>query len=82
MTKELISEAAGYELLKTAGVPVPEYAIARTAEDAIAIATKIGFPVVLKVISPQIIHKSDAGGVRPGLNSPDEVKKAYQAIIT
>lgn len=81
MTKELISEAAGYELLKTAGIPVPAYAIARTAEDAVSFAAKIGYPVVLKVISPQIIHKSDAGGVRPGLGSAEEVKSAYLAIV-
>jgi acetyl coenzyme A synthetase (ADP forming)-like protein len=81
MTKELISEAEGYELLKTAGVPVPAYAIAHSAEEAVSHAEKIGFPVVLKIISPQVIHKSDAGGVRAGLGSVDEVKHAYQAIV-
>lgn len=70
MTKELISEAEGYELLKTAGVPVPAYAIARTADEAAETARKIGFPVVLKVISPQIIHKSDAGGSAPTWDLP------------
>jgi acetyl coenzyme A synthetase (ADP forming)-like protein len=81
MTKQLISEAEGYALLKTAGIPVPAYAIARSADEAITLAEKIGFPVVMKVISPQIIHKSDAGGVRTNLRSKDEVKQAYHAII-
>jgi acetyl coenzyme A synthetase (ADP forming)-like protein len=82
LTKQLISEAEGYELLKNAGIPVPAYAIARTADEAIAIAEKIGFPVVMKIISPQIIHKSDAGGVRTNISSKDDVKRAYQAIIS
>jgi acetyl coenzyme A synthetase (ADP forming)-like protein len=82
MTKQLISEAEGYDLLKNAGIPVPAYAIARTADEATAIAERIGFPVVMKIISPQIIHKSDAGGVRTGLTSQDEVRSAYQAIIS
>ena len=81
MTKQLISEAEGYELLRQAGVQIPEYAIAHDADEAVAIATRIGFPVVLKIISPQIVHKSDAGGVRPGLSTPDAVRAAYQAVI-
>jgi acetyl coenzyme A synthetase (ADP forming)-like protein len=81
MTKELISEAEGYELLKNAGVPVPAYTIARSAGEAIAGAEAIGFPVVLKIISPQVIHKSDAGGVIANLDSKDEVKQAYETIL-
>jgi acetyl coenzyme A synthetase (ADP forming)-like protein len=81
MKGELVSEAEGYELLKQAGVPVPAYGIATSAEEAAALAGSIGFPVVLKVISPQIVHKSDAGGVRAGLLSEADVRQAYHAIL-
>jgi acetyl coenzyme A synthetase (ADP forming)-like protein len=82
VTKQLISEAEGYELLKTAGIPVPAYGIARSADEAMAISEKIGFPVVMKIISPQIIHKSDAGGVLTGISTKEEVRKAYHAIFS
>lgn len=82
MTKQLISEAEGYELLKKAGVPVPAYAIAHSADEAVSCAEKIGFPVVLKIISPQVVHKSDAGGVQANLNSKDEVRRAYETIMS
>jgi len=81
MKQELISEAEGYELLKSAGVPVPAYGIARSADEAVAIAEKMGFPVVLKIISPQVIHKSDAGGVMADLRSGEEVKQGYHSIL-
>ena len=81
MTKRLISEAEGYALLSTAGVPVPRHAIARCASEAVSAATAIGFPVVLKIVSPQVVHKSDAGGVVTNLNSADEVKQAYETIL-
>jgi acetyl coenzyme A synthetase (ADP forming)-like protein len=81
MNKQLISEAEGYELLKQAGISVPAYSIARTAEEAGDMARAIGFPVVMKVISPQIIHKSDAGGVVANIGSSDEAKKAFHTIL-
>jgi len=81
MTKKLISEAEGYELLTSAGLPVPKHAIARSADEAAAIAATIGYPVVLKIVSPQVVHKSDAGGVVTNLTSADEVKQAYDTIL-
>ncbi len=81
MTRRLISEAEGYALLSTAGVPVPRYAIARCASEAVSAATAIGLPVVLKIVSPQVVHKSDAGGVMTDLKSADEVKQAYETIL-
>lgn len=81
MTKKLISEAEGYELLQSAGLPVPKHAIARSADEAAAIAATIGYPVVLKIVSPQVVHKSDAGGVITNLRSADEVKQAYDTIL-
>jgi acyl-CoA synthetase (NDP forming) len=63
MARQLLSEAEGYERLKTAGIPVPRFAVARTAEEAANAAGTIGYPVVMKVVSRQVVHKSDAGGV-------------------
>lgn len=81
MAQHLISEAEGYELLKTAGAPVPAYALAHSADEAATAAAGIGFPVVLKIVSPQIVHKSDAGGVIAGLRSEEEVRRAYATIF-
>jgi len=80
MTRAMLTEAEGYELLKTFDVPVPAYRIARTAEEARRAAEAIGFPVVMKVISPQVIHKSDAGGVITGIATPAEADDAFSAI--
>jgi acetyl coenzyme A synthetase (ADP forming)-like protein len=81
MTQSLIREAEGYELLKTCGVPVPRYAIACSSSDAAVMADRIGYPVVLKVISPQIVHKSEAGGVMVNVGSAAGAREAYDAII-
>ena len=80
-THGMIREAEGYELLKTAGVPVPRYSIARSSSDAAEMAERIGYPVVLKVISPQVIHKSDAGGVVVNIASAQKAREAYDAIV-
>lgn len=62
------------------GIPVPTEALARSAGEAATIATDIGFPVVAKIVSPDILHKTDAGGVEVGLESADEVTRAYERI--
>ncbi len=63
------------------GVTVTEFKVAKSEKEAIDLAEKAGFPVVLKIISPEIIHKSDAGGVIVNLKSKDEVKAAYNRIL-
>jgi acetyl coenzyme A synthetase (ADP forming)-like protein len=79
-TKTLMTEPDAYALLEQHGIPVPPYDVARTPEDAAAIASRIGFPVVMKVISPQVIHKSDAGGVVTGIAGPGEAGAAFTRI--
>ncbi len=81
MARRLLSEAEGYELLRESGIPVPEYAIVQNEEDAAAFADSIGYPVVMKVISPQIVHKTDAGGVVLEIQSLQEALQAYRSII-
>jgi 4-hydroxybutyryl-CoA synthetase (ADP-forming) len=62
-------------------LPLPKSALAKTEADAIKIAKQIGYPVVMKIASPQIIHKSDAGGVKVNLTNDSEIKEAFKTII-
>jgi acyl-CoA synthetase (NDP forming) len=75
-----LDEVASKALLKAYGIPVSQEAIAQTVADAVKIAKNIGFPVVAKVVSADILHKSDIGGVVLNLNSAAEVKKAFNDI--
>ena len=81
MVRTLLSEAEGYALLSTAGVPVPRFQLARTAEEAEKAAETVGYPLVMKVISTEIVHKSDAGGVITGIRSAAEAGEAFGRIL-
>jgi acetyl coenzyme A synthetase (ADP forming)-like protein len=63
------------------GITVAPIALTGSAEEAVAAAEKMGYPVVLKVASTEILHKSDVGGVKVGLKSADDVRNAYQSIM-
>jgi acyl-CoA synthetase (NDP forming) len=77
-----LTELESKELLKEAGVPVVEARLAQTKAEASALAKKMGFPVVLKIVSPDVIHKSDSGGVVLGLDNATQVGEAYSKIIS
>jgi len=62
-------------------VPVPGYRLVHSPREAAEAAQEIGFPVVLKIVSPDIVHKSDVGGVVVGLETPEEVENAYNEIL-
>jgi acyl-CoA synthetase (NDP forming) len=79
--RTVLSEVEAKELLSSAGVPVVEARLAATRDDAVAAANALGYPVALKIVSPQITHKSDTGGVKLGLTSADEVSAAFDAIV-
>jgi acetyl coenzyme A synthetase (ADP forming)-like protein len=64
------------------GIPVPKEGVARTASDAAKLAKDMGFPVVLKIVSPDILHKTEAGGVLVGLKSAEDVHKGYETIVS
>jgi acyl-CoA synthetase (NDP forming) len=70
-----------FDILKAYGIPVVKTAFAKTAEEAISAAEEIGYPLVMKVVSPQISHKSDIGGIRLFLQNAAEVKAAYQDMM-
>jgi acetyl coenzyme A synthetase (ADP forming)-like protein len=82
MTKRLLSEPEGYGLLRGAGIPVPAHGVAGDPEEAIRIAGEIGYPVVMKIVSPDIVHKSDTGGVVRGIGDAAGVRSAYDGIIS
>jgi acetyltransferase len=75
-----LDEVASKKLLKAYGIPVSKEEVVQTAPEAVKTAKKIGFPVVAKVVSADILHKSDIGGVVLNLNSAAEVKKAFNDI--
>ncbi|MFW6151315.1 MAG: acetate--CoA ligase family protein, partial [Chloroflexota bacterium] len=61
-TGRVLTELESKALLKEFGIPVVDARLARTAKEAVAVSKETGFPVVLKIISPDVVHKSDAGG--------------------
>lgn len=79
--KAALNEVESKHLLKQAGINTTEIKLAASKKEAIAAAQKLGFPAVLKIVSPDILHKSDIGGVKLNLNSEDEVGKAYDDIM-
>ncbi len=76
-----IGETESKEILEAYGFATPKGSIATTAEQAAGIAEQLGFPVVLKIWSPDILHKSDVGGVQVGLKSVKEVKDAFDLMM-
>lgn len=64
------------------GIPTPGEALAESADDAVAVAARIGFPVAMKIVSPEILHKTDAGGVQIGVGSAAEVRAAFTTIVS
>ncbi len=80
-SRTVLTEMESKELLKSLGIPTTEMRLATGKEEAVALAAEIGYPCVLKVSSHDITHKSDAGGVKVGLASADDVAAAYDAIM-
>jgi len=73
----VITEEISKSVLKKYGVKVPGYALVNSTKEATKAARKIGYPLVMKVVSPQILHKTDVGGVKVGLQNEKEVKRAF-----
>ncbi len=76
-----IGDAEAREVLEAYGFPVPASQLAESPEEAVDMAEEIGYPVVLKVASPDILHKTDVGGVKLNLNSPEDVRDAFDLIV-
>jgi acetate---CoA ligase (ADP-forming) len=80
--RDRFTDSEVHDVLSAYGFALPKSVFARTAEDAVDAASEIGYPVVMKIVSPQIVHKSDIGGVRVNLNTKQEVEKAFFEITT
>ena len=76
-----MTEIEAKELLREAGIGVVDTRLATSKEEAVSISKQLGFPVVLKIASPDVTHKSDAGGVKLGLRTSKQVEKAYDGIL-
>lgn len=75
-----IGDSESRAILMACGLPAPEAELASTADDAVRISERLGYPVVLKVASPDILHKTDVGGVRVGLENAEDVRDAFDLI--
>ena len=76
-----IGDAEAREIMQAYGLPMPPSALASTAEEAVAAAERIGYPVVMKIASPDILHKTDIGGVKLNLNTPGDVRDAFDLLV-
>jgi acetyltransferase len=76
-----VPEEVAFQVLEAYGFPVLPWGVAKTPEEAVSIARQIGYPVVLKVLSPDVVHKFDVGGVQLNLNSDSDVRQAFDKII-
>jgi 4-hydroxybutyryl-CoA synthetase (ADP-forming) len=74
-------EEEGYEVLEAYGFSTPKTILANSAEQSVNASNSIGYPVVMKIASPDIIHKSDAAGVKVGLANDEQVRMAFNAIM-
>jgi len=76
-----IGDAEARDVLEAYGFTIPKSRLAKTPEEAVEIAEEIGYPVVMKVASPDILHKTDVGGVKLNLRSAGDVRDAFDLIV-
>src|SRR5919109_195054 len=79
--RSIVTAPEAREICEAYGLPVPREGMATSVEQAVRLAREIGFPVALKIVSPQIVHKTEAGGVMLGLDNAREVRQAYRTIM-
>ena len=79
--RTILTEVESKQILAEEGIPVAHAQLAATREEAMAAARQMGLPVAIKIVSPDITHKSDVGGVKLGLNSEEEVAAAFDEIV-
>ncbi len=79
--RRLLLEPEAHDLLKAYGFPVLRYHLARTEDEALLAAHEIGYPVVLKIVSPDIAHKVDVGGVKLNIQSDTELRESYRQML-
>ena len=80
--QNVLTEVESKEFLRRAGIPVVATKLARSKREALSIGKEMGFPVVLKICSHDVVHKTDSGGVRLGLANAAQVGRAYSEIVS
>jgi acetyl coenzyme A synthetase (ADP forming)-like protein len=79
--REALTAPEARGICEAYGINIPREGVAKTGEEAVTLATSIGFPVVMKIVSPQILHKTEAGGVLVGMKSADQVAQGFATIV-
>jgi acetyltransferase len=79
--RETMTDLEAYDVLEAYRFDVPKHSLAKDLEGAIKMAQKIGYPVVLKIVSPDILHKTDVGGVKVGIQDADSLRQAYSDMM-
>jgi len=79
--RPFISEPECHQILKAYGIPVAEFELATNISEALTAAKKIGYPVAIKIVSPDIIHKTDFGGVRINITSDEQLQECYTEML-
>jgi len=79
--RDSLTEIEAKKLFAAYGLPIAKTELARNEEEAVDWANKIGFPIVMKIVSPDILHKSDAGGVKVNIKDENGVREAYRTIM-
>jgi len=79
--RKFLLESEAKTVCRAYGIPVTDFEVAKNGAEAVEFAQKIGYPVVLKIVSPDVIHKSDVGGVIVNIKDAENVQKAYEQIM-
>ena len=79
--KKVFNLEESREIMELAGIPFNKCGLAGNADEAVELANSIGYPIVMKIVSPQVIHKTEVGGVRVNIASEDEVRSTFEDIV-
>ncbi|MBA7546494.1 Peptidyl-lysine N-acetyltransferase Pat [subsurface metagenome] len=79
--REVLTYEESRKIIDLAGLPLNKIALATNTEESIEKAREVGYPIALKIVSEDVIHKSDAGGVKVGIKSDEELKKSYEEMM-
>ncbi len=79
--RDVLTEVEAKSVFEAYGLPVTNHKLATSEDEAVKFAEKIGYPIVMKIVSPDILHKSDAGGVKVNIKDADGIREAYKTIL-
>ncbi len=80
-SKTILTVDEARKIIELSGIPINKSKLATSEDEAVRMASEIGFPVVMKIVSPQVIHKTEVGGVEVNINTETEVRKFYNELI-